>query len=303
MSDTRSQLEEVDALIAAAPDDPSLVQLRDDLLQLIALEEEEESAVAESAPPSGYDEVDQGQAQEQQEGHLHADSGNAAAASASEEQTSAAYTAQGTFMEHIVSKEAAVAEAPDLGSFHAVVRSSNGKSAAKSQPALKTGETTSTDTSAANLKDDSTDNSNTNNTTDITQQQSPSTTSQPEKQKKKKKKKKSDDAAVLEAKFELPSHLVPLESDTSAQKLKKHRTAKALKSKFRAKQKEAEHAKKQNDWKSFATKGKKKRKGVVGGGSMFSTEEGVNARVGVISGGGGRKMTGFADPNKRHKFT
>jgi len=25
--------------------------------------------------------------------------------------------------------------------------------------------------------------------------------------------------------------------------------------------------------------------------------------VGVISGGGGRKMTDFADPNKRHKFT
>ena len=37
---------------------------------------------------------------------------------------------------------------------------------------------------------------------------------------------------------------------------------------------------------------------------MFSTEEGIHARVGVISGGaGGRKMTDFEDSNKRHKFT
>ena len=72
------------------------------------------------------------------------------------------------------------------------------------------------------------------------------------------------------------------------------------------KQKEAEHSKRQRDWKSFATKapgGKKRKGGNVGSGSIFSTEEGVNARVGVISGGGGRKMTDFADPNKRHKFT
>merc|ERR1719223_1757421 len=122
-------------------------------------------------------------------------------------------------MEHIVSKDAAVAEAPDLGSFQPVVHSYNGKSAARSQPSLKTGDTTSTatDANAANLKDDSTHDSNTNSTT--TQQQQPPT--QPEKQKKKKKKKKSDDTAMLEAKFELPSHLVPLESDTPAQKLKK----------------------------------------------------------------------------------
>ena len=42
MSDTRSQLEEIDALIAAEPNDPALQQLREDLLQLIALEEQEQ---------------------------------------------------------------------------------------------------------------------------------------------------------------------------------------------------------------------------------------------------------------------
>ena len=290
MSDTRSQLEEVDALIAAAPDDPSLQQLREDLLQLIALEEQEAGAgdaqpqQQSEAPAVGDQSVGTGESEKPVEQiQHHADPEPATTTSSSaENQSSNNYTAQGTFMEHIVSKEA-VAEAPDLGSFQPVVYSSS-----KAAGALKSDESAS---NAATGTNDET--SNTNSAAAATQQ--------PEK-KKKKKKKKSDDA-VLDAKFELPTHLVPLESDTPAQKLKKQRTAKALKSKFREKQKEAEHAKRQNDWKSFATKGGKKRKGGMGSGSIFSTEEGVNARVGVISGGGGRKMTGFADPNKRHKFT
>lgn len=117
-----------------------------------------------------------------------------------------------------------------------------------------------------------------------------------EPEKKKKKKKKNESLRPLT--FELPNHLVPLESDTPAQKLKKARAAKSLKSKFRAKQKEVEATKKANDWKSFATKTKKKV-----GSSIFSTEEGVNARVGVVSGGGSRGMTEFGEgEKKRHKF-
>ena len=276
MSDTRSQLAEVDALIAASPDDPSLQQLREDLLQLIALEEQESAgqaqpahaeAVADETKPSAAEAGNYGEHKQP------------ASATYSEQQPSE-YTAQGTFMEHAISRET-IAEAPDLGSFQPVVYSSSAKAAAKSAPEAN-GET-------ANVKDDAANDPHA------------ATAAQPEK-KKKKKKKKSDDA-VLESTFELPSHLVPLESDTPAQKLKKQRTAKALKSKFRAKQKEAEHAKRQSDWKSFATKvGKKKKGGVPGGRSMFSTEEGVNARVGVVSGGGGRKMTDFGDTNKRHKF-
>ena len=285
MSDTRSQLAEVDGLISADPDDPALQQLREDLLQLIALEEQESleqtqqpsnKSAHEESHPLGVGEA----------GKLVEDAQNGDLLTA--EQTSSIYTAQGTFMEHIVSK-GAIAEAPDLGSFQPVLYS-------KSQPALKSGNDASAD-AVSNLKDDvNIANAATTTTT---------TTNQSAEKKQKKKKQKSDDA-VLSAKFELPSHLVPLESDTPAQKLKKQRTAKALKSKFREKQKEAEHSKRQHDWKSFATKatGGKKRTGVVvGSGSIFSTEEGVNARVGVISGGGGRKMTDFADPNKRHKFT
>jgi len=266
MADTQSQLAEVDSLIAATPDDPALQQLREDLLQLIALEEQESAGTAQPPEPSVVE------AQPLSEGE------------------SEKYVSQGTFMAHVVSKEA-VAEAPDLGAFQPVT-SSFAKSAAKSQPSTKDG-------------DDAEDSANGSPNTD------PAKSAQPlEKKKKKKKKKSSPDDAAPPAKFELPSHLVPLESDTPAQKLKKQRTGKALKSKFREKLSIAEHSRRQNDWTSFAGggSGKKRKKGgaaLMGkkSGSIFSTEEGVNARVGVISGGGGRKMTDFVDPNKRHKFS
>ena len=291
MSDARSQLAEVDALIAADPNNNEFQQLCNDLLQLIALEEQESGgeggeAVVEDTQPSGAH-TDQYDGQSQP---LQSAVAAATSESLSEQKDSSSYTAQGAFLEHVVVSKEAIAEAPDLGAFQPVTYSSKSKTTAAatttSQPALKSGDDSAD--ASANL---TTDSANANNAT--------TTTSSPP-EKKKKKKKKSDNA-VLEAKFELPSHLVPLDSDTPAQKLKKQRTAKALKSKFRGKQKEAEHAKRQNDWKSFATKGKK-RKGAVGGSSIFATDEGVNARVGVVSGGGGRKMTDFADQNKRHKF-
>ena len=300
MSDTRSQLEEIDALIAAEPNDPALQQLREDLLQLIALEEQEqegqtaeqqqqqplsEDAAAAESYPLGAVEADY----TQQSKH-HADSAAASSESSGQQQISSEYAAKGTFLEHnIAASKEGVAEAPDLGSFQPVY-----SNATKLQPSSMKGYDANNNNAdgSGNLKDDTTTNTAT----------AAGTTQQPPEKKKKKKKKK--DEAVLDAKFELPSHLVPLESDTPAQKIKKQRTAKALKSKFREKQKEAQHAKKQNDWKSFATKtGKRKKGGGIGGSSIFSTEEGVDARVGVVSGGGRRTMTGFQDPNKRHKFT
>lgn len=287
MSDARSQLAEVDALIAADPNNNEFQQLRNDLLQLIALEEQEsvgeggETAAVDDTQPSAHTDQYDGQSQPLQ----------SAVAATSDQKDSSNYTAQGTFLEHVVVSKEAIAEAPDLGAFQPVTYSSKSKTTAAttttSQPALKSGDDSAD--ASANLTGDSANATNATTTT---------SSSPPE---KKKKKQKKSDSAVLEAKFELPSHLVPLDSDTPAQKLKKQRTAKALKSKFRGKQKEAEHAKRQNDWKSFATKGKK-RKGAVGGSSIFATDEGVNARVGVVSGGGGRKMTDFADQNKRHKF-
>lgn len=235
MSDTQSQLAEVNALIAASPDDPALLQLRDDLLQLIRLEQED--SVEKAQPTEPFSVHDQGGGPEK-------------------------YVSQSSFMEHVVSKEA-VAEAPDLGTFQPVT-SLLTKSAAKCHPPVEKNEEISTQT-----------------------------------EKKKKKKKKKSESGIFPAKFELPSHLVPLESDTPAQKLKKQRTAKALKSKFREKLSIAEHAKRQNEWTSFAEGGNgKKRKGGLAmmgkkKSSIFSTEEGVSSRVGVISGGGGRKMTDF----------
>lgn len=296
MSDTRSQLEEIDALIAATPDDPALHQLREDLLQLIALEEQEQSTLPEDAeaqkqPHSAGTTVGNGDVPSSWGAgkYYHAEgSQKASGYDDPHMKPPSDYTAQGTFMEHRVSTEA-VAEAPDIGAFQPVV---------KSQPQLKSSGDDQAEAGgggAANLKGDPT-----NGTSDA----AVAATIQSAEKKKKKKRKKDENAAVLAAKFELPSHLVPLESDTQAQRLKKQRAAKALKSKFRERQKEAEQSKRQNDWKSFATGGggKKRKKAVVQGSSIFSTEEGVNARVGVISGSGGRKMTGFADTNKRHKF-
>mmetsp|Transcript_29782 Transcript_29782/g.46715 ORF Transcript_29782/g.46715 Transcript_29782/m.46715 type:complete len:254 (+) Transcript_29782:76-837(+) len=252
MSDTQSQLAEIDALIAASPDEPSLLQLREDLLQLIALEEQEESAAISSAPVTTEQQPIIGEPLDQ-----HHDE------SSSEQQAAASYTAQSTFTDNIGTNNS-LAEAPDLGSFQPVVKSSHKSTIAiASQANLKSGE----------------------NNDDIDKPAATTTAAaaQPA-EKKKKKKKKSEGDSSSSTTFELPNHLIPLDSDTDAQRQKKLRAGKSLKSKFRAKQKEKEQAKRANDWKSFASKTSKKKK-VGGGKSIFSTEEGVNAKVGVMRGG------------------
>jgi len=110
-----------------------------------------------------------------------------------------------------------------------------------------------------------------------------------------KKKSGPSDAGILTSKFELPSHLLPLPSDTEAERAKKKRTAKALKSKFRSRQKTAETAKKQKSWKNFMTKGKGKKSG---GKSIFATEDGITARVGVI----GRTVAGEAGQETKKRL-
>ena len=94
--------------------------------------------------------------------------------------------------------------------------------------------------------------------------------------------------------FEIPEHLKPLETDTEAERNKKRRAVKNLKNKWREKKKEVESTKKQQSWQSFQQK--KKRKG---GKSIFATQDGSNAKVGVISAG---SMTEFGE-RKRHKHT
>jgi len=247
MSDAQSQLAEVDALIAASPEEPSLLQLREDLLQLIALEEQE---LQHDPQPMG---------EQHSLDHPHVDDSN-------EQQSSENYTAQSTFTDNVGTTNS-LAEAPDLGSFQPVAKSSHksASSAIVSQANLKSGD----------------DNEHDEISTAVASSAPAAAAAQPT-EKRKKKKKKSEESSP--STFELPNHLIPLDSDTDAQRQKKQRAAKSLKSKFRAKQKEKEQAKRANDWKSFASKTSKKKK-KVGGKSIFSTEEGVNAKVGVMRGG------------------
>lgn len=49
MSDTQAQLDEINALLAATPNDPSLLALKDDLMQLITLEGADSGAATAEA--------------------------------------------------------------------------------------------------------------------------------------------------------------------------------------------------------------------------------------------------------------
>ena len=80
----------------------------------------------------------------------------------------------------------------------------------------------------------------------------------------------------LNREFEVPQHLIPLDTDSTAERNKKRRAIKALKSKWRETQKEAESAQKQKSWQSFQKKKKLKTN------SMFSTTTGGDAAVGVV---------------------
>lgn len=91
--------------------------------------------------------------------------------------------------------------------------------------------------------------------------------------------------------FEVPEHLIPLDTDTDPEKKSKYRALKALKSKHREKKKEQESEKKQKSWQSFHKKKKKKDK------SIFATQDG-STKVGVVS--AGRNMTEFGE-RKRHQ--
>jgi survival of motor neuron-related-splicing factor 30 len=95
---------------------------------------------------------------------------------------------------------------------------------------------------------------------------------------------------TIKEEFEVPQHLIGLETDTDAERNKKQRALKALKSKWRESKKEIESANKQKSWQSFQKKNKVKSS------SMFKTGD---AAVGVVS-AAGRQLTDFAE-RKRHK--
>ena len=67
--------------------------------------------------------------------------------------------------------------------------------------------------------------------------------------------------------FQVPQHLIPLETDTPAERNRKRRAIKALKSKHKEEQKEIVAEKKQKSWQSFAKKKVKSK-------NIFSTKDG-----------------------------
>jgi survival of motor neuron-related-splicing factor 30 len=97
-------------------------------------------------------------------------------------------------------------------------------------------------------------------------------------------------AKSFKAEFEVPQHLIPLETDTEGERNKKQRALKALKSKWRESKKEMESTNKQKSWQSFQKKAKTKST------SIFKTGD---SAVGVVS-AAGRQLTDFAS-RKRHK--
>ena len=112
---------------------------------------------------------------------------------------------------------------------------------------------------------------------------------------KKKKNKKIKD-------FEIPEHLLPLESDTEAQRNKKRRTVKSLKSKHKAAQKEYQSNKKQASWLDFS---KKKRKKGRSGESIFKMSA-EGGKVGVVNSTGANEgrsdVQGASSKRQRHVF-
>jgi survival-of-motor-neuron-related-splicing factor 30 len=94
--------------------------------------------------------------------------------------------------------------------------------------------------------------------------------------KKKKKQKPISDT------FEVPDHLVVLESDSEALTNKKRRTVKNSRRQWKGSIRDAERETRQASWQTFDKKGKsKKRKGVKEGPSIWSTS--AQAGVGVVA--------------------
>lgn len=104
---------------------------------------------------------------------------------------------------------------------------------------------------------------------------------------------------------EVPENLKILPTDTDAVKAQKKKKIKSIKSHNRSVEKETLQNKRQNNWLSFQNKGaKRKVTGKFVGrqkDSMFKTPEGDTGKVGVI--GSGRPMTEFAnfEDRQRHR--
>ena len=104
--------------------------------------------------------------------------------------------------------------------------------------------------------------------------------------------KKKSHESLLKKEFEIPSRFLPLDTDTEAEANKKKRAIKSLKRQYHAAKKEAESDKKQKSWQSF-----QKKKKLNKDGSIFSTHDDDQAKIGVVT---RREKTSFTD-RTRHK--
>lgn len=103
----------------------------------------------------------------------------------------------------------------------------------------------------------------------------------------------------LKKPFEIPENLLPLESDTEAQRNKKKRAVKKLKSQYRAVKKDYESTKKQSAWLDFSKKKRKKGEGD----SIFKTDD-DGGKVGVVTASASTSVS-VPDPasSKRQRHT
>lgn len=220
------QLSDVEALLQATPDDPSLLSLKADLVELIKITRQQ--AEVQPLPTA------------------------------------------------VVTSESIVKGAGSVNIFDRALEAAVGKSIGRDEQDVEVGTSenvksfTETIIEASNEADQS------------TIPHSIDTAAGVEPAKKKPK--------IFKAEFEVPQHLIPLETDTEAERTKKQRALRALKSKWRENKKEMESANKQKSWQSFQKKAKVKSN------SMFKTGD---SAVGVVS-AAGRQLTDYAS-RTRHK--
>lgn len=91
---------------------------------------------------------------------------------------------------------------------------------------------------------------------------------------------KKKSTTTISETFQVPSHLIPLESDTAAEQNRKRRTIKALKRQHKEKVKEVHATSKQQSWQQFSNKVSNK-KGTTKTSSIWRTSE--TRGVGIVS--------------------
>jgi survival-of-motor-neuron-related-splicing factor 30 len=235
-----SQLSDVEALLQATPDDPSLVSLKTDLVELINITRQQAPAVANDATTTAIS--------------IHSTTAGAA----------------GVTTQSLDS----------VNVFDRALEAAVGKSIGREEQEAEDNNTNE------NIKSFAETMMEASNDADAEQAAVPhsidtlTAVSEPAKKKQK----------TFKAEFEVPQHLIPLETDTEAERNKKQRALKALKSKWRESKKEMESANKQKSWQSFQKKAKVKST------SIFKTGE---SAVGVVS-AAGRQLTDYAS-RSRHK--